>query len=53
MAIMMGDTMTGGAVAGSVLFVGTGPVLAQNNSNFFWNDSTQSLGIGPHLRTAA
>ncbi|MEX2139859.1 MAG: glycosyl hydrolase family 28-related protein [Pirellulales bacterium] len=46
MAIMMGDSMTNGALAGSVLFVGTGPVLAQDNSNFFWNNSTQSLGIG-------
>jgi hypothetical protein len=33
MAIMMGDSMTGGAVAGSVLFVGAGPVLAQDNAN--------------------
>lgn len=43
---------TGGAVriqdmtAGSVLFAGTSGVLSQDNANFFWDDSTNRLGIG-------
>jgi hypothetical protein len=31
---------------GSVPFIGTGWLLAQNNSNFFWNDANGQLGIG-------
>lgn len=31
--------------AGSVLFAGTSGILAEDNSNFFWNDSTNRLGI--------
>jgi hypothetical protein len=41
----IGDTVTGGT-QGSVLFVGPSSVLAQNNSSFYWDNSTQSLGIG-------
>lgn len=41
----IGGTVTSGT-AGSLLFVGTGPVLAQNNSKLFWNDSTERLGLG-------
>ncbi len=41
----IGGTVTDGTV-GSVLFVGTGPVLAQDNANFFWDDSNNRLGIG-------
>lgn len=41
----IGGTITGGTV-GSVLFVGTGPVFAQDNANFFWDDSGNKLGIG-------
>lgn len=44
-SITIGDTVTGGT-AGSVLFVGSGPVLAQDNSNFFWDDTNNRLGIG-------
>jgi len=32
--------------AGSVVFAGTSGVLAQDNSNFFWDDSSNELGIG-------
>lgn len=35
-----------GATAGSVLFVGAGGVLAQNNSKLFWNSTLNCLGIG-------
>lgn len=40
----IGGTVTGGT-AGSVLFVGTGPVLAQDNANLFWDDANNRLGI--------
>jgi hypothetical protein len=35
-----------GATPGSVLFAGSGGVLAQDNADFFWNASTKRLGIG-------
>jgi len=41
----IGGTVTGGTT-GSVLFVGAGPVLAQDNANFFWDDTTDRLGLG-------
>jgi hypothetical protein len=31
---------------GSVVFAGVSGVFSQNNANFFWNDTTQRLGIG-------
>jgi hypothetical protein len=34
------------ATAGSVLFVGSGGVLAQSNANFFWDATNGRLGIG-------
>ena len=34
------------ATAGSVLFAGTSGVLAQNNANFFWDNTNARLGIG-------
>jgi hypothetical protein len=41
----IGSIVTGGTV-GSVLFIGPGPVLAQDNPNFFWDDTNKFLGIG-------
>lgn len=41
----IGNTVTSGTT-GSVLFVGPGPVLAQDNANFFWDDTNNRLGIG-------
>lgn len=38
-------SLTGGT-AGSVLFVGSGGVLAQDNTNFFWDDTNDELRIG-------
>ena len=32
--------------AGSVVFAGTGGILAQDNTNLFWDDSNNRLGIG-------
>lgn len=41
----IGDTVTGGT-AGSILFVGAGPVLAQDNGNLFWDATNFRLGLG-------
>lgn len=41
----IGGAVVGGTV-GSMLFVGTGPTLAQDNANLFWNNTTKVLGIG-------
>ena len=32
--------------AGSVLFAGTGGFVSQDNSNFYWNNTSNRLGIG-------
>lgn len=48
----IGGTITSGT-AGSVLFVGAGPVLAQDNSNFFWDNTNFRLGIGTTTPTFA
>lgn len=46
----VGSTAVGGDVEsgtqGSVLFVGSGGLLQQNNSNFFWDNTNARLGIG-------
>ena len=41
-----GGTGASSFTQGSVLFAGVGGVISQDNANFFWNDSTDSLGIG-------
>lgn len=45
-----GSMAIGGAItsatAGSVLFAGTSGVLQQDNTNFFWDDANNRLGIG-------
>jgi hypothetical protein len=41
----IGSTITSGT-AGSVLFAGTSGVLAQDNTNFFWDDTNNQLRIG-------
>ena len=43
--IAIGDTITS-ATAGSVFFGGTSGILQQDNSNLFWDDSNNRLGIG-------
>ena len=42
--VTIGDTVTSGTT-GSVLFLGASNVLAQDNANFFWNDTNNRLGI--------
>lgn len=41
----IGGTVTSGT-AGSILYVATGPVLAQDNSNFFYDATNKALMIG-------
>lgn len=41
----IGNTVTSGTT-GSVLFVGAASVLAQDNANFFWDNTNKRLGIG-------
>ena len=43
--VSIGDTITG-ATQGSVLFTGASSALAQDNSNLFFDDSNNRLGIG-------
>ena len=43
-SMSIGGTVTSGTT-GSVLFVGSGPVLAQDNANIFWDDTANRLGI--------
>lgn len=43
--ISIGATVTSGT-AGSILFVGAGPVLSQDNANLFWDDTNNRLGVG-------
>lgn len=40
------------ATAGSVLFAGTAGVLAQDNANFFWDDTNNRLGVGTNTPDA-
>lgn len=46
MTMAIGDPIGNGAAVGSVLFVGSGPVLAQDQSHFFWDNTNKRLGIG-------
>lgn len=41
----IGSTIPGGT-DGSVLFIGLGSTLAQDNANFFWDDTNNFLGLG-------
>lgn len=48
--VAIGDTITT-ATQGSILFAGASGVLAQDNSNFFWDNSNDFLGIGTNTPT--
>lgn len=43
--VSISGTITGGTT-GSVLFVGPSSTFAQDNANFFWDDTNNRLGIG-------
>jgi hypothetical protein len=45
-SIPVGSTSIAGFTAGSVPFVATGPVLAQDNANFFYDDTNDVLRLG-------
>lgn len=47
--VTVGTTTVTGGTTGSVLFVGASSVLQQDNTNFFWDDTNNRLG----LRTAS
>ncbi len=42
-----------GFTAGSVLFAGTSGLLSQDNSNLFWDDANNRLGIGTNAPSTA
>jgi hypothetical protein len=48
--VMLGSVAIGGAITGatqgSVLFAGPGGILAQDNTNLFWDDTNNRLGLG-------
>jgi hypothetical protein len=44
-SMFIGGTITSGT-AGSVLFINPTNTLAQDNANFFWDDTNNRLGIG-------
>ena len=46
-AVSIGTDISG--TEGSVLFVGPSGELAEDNAHFFWNDSSNNLGIGTAL----
>ena len=50
----IGATPISGGTVGSVLFVGTGSVIQQDNANFFWDDTNNQLllGVGTALLPA-
>lgn len=45
-ATLSGTTTLTGFTAGSVLFAGAAGVLSQDNSNLFWDDTNNRLGVG-------
>lgn len=44
--ITIGTTPVIGGTVGSVLFIGAGGVVAEDNANFFWDDTNNRLGVG-------
>ncbi len=55
-AMSGGGMAIGGAItsatAGSILFAGTSGVLQQDNTNFFWDDTNNRLGLGTSTPSA-
>lgn len=48
--LSVGSTFIGGT-AGSVLFIGAGGIISQDNANFFWDNTNNFLGIGTNAPT--
>jgi hypothetical protein len=53
LGVANGGTGAGAFTQGSVVFAGASGVYSQNNANFFWNNSTSSLGIGTNTPRSA
>jgi hypothetical protein len=50
--VALGGTGTGTAfTTGSIVFIGSAGVYAQDNANLFWDDTLNRLGIGTNLPT--
>ena len=49
--VAMGSSITS-ATAGSLLFAGTAGIMAQDNSNLFWDDTNNRLGVGTTAPTS-
>lgn len=47
----LGNTVLTGFTAGSALFIGSNGQIAQNNSNFYWDNTNSRLGIGTSTPT--
>lgn len=45
-SLIAGTAKITSMTSGSVLFAGTGGLISQNNSAFFWDDANQVLGLG-------
>lgn len=43
--LQIGESVIGGTT-GSILFIGAGPVLSQDNANLFWDDANNRLLLG-------
>lgn len=52
-SLVAGTSPIIGGTTGSVLFVGIGPVMAQDNAVFFWDDTNNFLGIGTNTPAGA
>ncbi|GIV53724.1 MAG: hypothetical protein KatS3mg039_0242 [Candidatus Kapaibacterium sp.] len=50
--VTAGGLTLDGFTSGSVLFVGSGGALSENNATFFWDDVNMRLGIGTNAPTA-
>jgi mucin-19 len=46
------NSVAGSYTQGSVIFAGASGVLSEDNDNFFWNDTANTLGIGTNSQTA-
>lgn len=50
--ILSGSITLSGFTPGSVLFAGPAGLVSQDNTNFFWNDTTNALALGGALTVA-
>jgi hypothetical protein len=53
LAVANGGTNASTFTAGSVVFAGSGGTYTQDNTNFFWDNTNKSLGIGTNTITSS